>query len=249
MISSDDTIERVSKHDKTVAAIFENPVRANVKWRDIEALFEYHGGEITEGEGSRVRVCLKGRKGDFHRPHPQPDTDKGALKSVRRFLSEAGITMTKIPQQGVFNFGPYRGYHGRAEYDPQSGLWHGEIMGLRDVVTFQGKSIDELAGAFLESVEDHHTFCKSRGEVPERPFSGKFMVRVKPEVHERISVIASSTGVSLNQFVADQLEEVAAKEYPYVKTFIDTGIDSRVSNRTKPRGSRKAGRALKRKVM
>lgn len=92
MVSSDDTIVGVSKHDKTLAAIFADPVRANVKWTDIVALLEAKGAEISEGAGSRVRVSLNGIRAVFHRPHPQPDTDKGALKSVRRFLSEAGVT-------------------------------------------------------------------------------------------------------------------------------------------------------------
>ncbi len=82
----------MSKHKKTLAAIFAEPVRANVKWRDVEALLKAKGAEISEGDGSRVRVFLNGVRAVFHRPHPQPDTDKGALKSVRRFLSEAGIT-------------------------------------------------------------------------------------------------------------------------------------------------------------
>jgi hypothetical protein len=81
----------VSKHDSTLAAILAKPARANVKWADIEALFVYHGGEIIEGDGSRIRVALNGIRANFHRPHPSPDTDKGALKSVRRFLKEAKI--------------------------------------------------------------------------------------------------------------------------------------------------------------
>jgi len=80
-----------ANHRKTLAAIFEKPPRADVRWRDIEALFAALGAEISEGRGSRVRVLLNGAEAVFHRPHPQPVTDKGALKSVRRFLSEAGM--------------------------------------------------------------------------------------------------------------------------------------------------------------
>jgi HicA-like toxin of HicAB toxin-antitoxin system len=81
----------MSGHDKTKAAIFAEPVRATIKWRDIESLLKSLGAEITQGEGSRVRVALNGCKSVFHRPHPSPHTDKGAVKSVRRFLMEAGI--------------------------------------------------------------------------------------------------------------------------------------------------------------
>ncbi|MFM9860163.1 type II toxin-antitoxin system HicA family toxin [Pseudoxanthobacter sp. M-2] len=79
------------RHRATLSAIFAEPVRADVAWRDVEALLIALGGEVTEGRGSRMRVALKGVRAVFHRPHPRKETDKGALKSVRRFLAEAGI--------------------------------------------------------------------------------------------------------------------------------------------------------------
>jgi hypothetical protein len=78
------------KHAKTLDAVFADPVRANIAWSDIEALLIAAGAEISEGRGSRVRVSLDGVDAVFHRPHPQKETDKGALKSVRRYLTEAG---------------------------------------------------------------------------------------------------------------------------------------------------------------
>lgn len=78
------------KHARTLDAVFSNPVRANVLWADVESLLKAAGAEISEGRGSRVRVSLDGVDAVFHRPHPQKETDKGALKSVRRFLTEAG---------------------------------------------------------------------------------------------------------------------------------------------------------------
>ena len=80
-----------SKHRRTLRAIFEDPVRSNVKWSDIEKLLRALGAELTEGSGSRVRIYLNGVRAVFNRPHPEPDTDKGALKSMRRFLSQAGV--------------------------------------------------------------------------------------------------------------------------------------------------------------
>lgn len=79
------------RHRATLQAIFADPVRANIVWRDIEALMQACGEEITEGHGSRVRVALSGVRAVFHRPHPQKETDKGAVRSVRRFLVEAEI--------------------------------------------------------------------------------------------------------------------------------------------------------------
>ena len=80
------------KHRHTLAAIFEEPVRSNIAWRDIEAMCEAIGAEITEGAGSRVRIALNGVRAVFHRPHPHKETDKGAVKSMQRFLKEAGVT-------------------------------------------------------------------------------------------------------------------------------------------------------------
>lgn len=80
-----------SKHRKTLESIFADPVRANVPWVEVESLFQTVGADVSEGRGSRVRVSLNGVDALFYRPHPQKETDKGALKSVRRFLKEAGI--------------------------------------------------------------------------------------------------------------------------------------------------------------
>ena len=80
-----------SKHRKTLEAIFEKPERANIARRDVEVLFIALGAEITEGKGSRVRVALKDVRAVFHRPHPRKETNKGAAKSVRRFLEAAGV--------------------------------------------------------------------------------------------------------------------------------------------------------------
>jgi hypothetical protein len=91
MILYNDTIEPMGKHEKTLSAIFGEPLRSNIKWRDIEALFKHLDAEVTEGSGARVRVALNGVRATFHRPHPKPETGKGALISVRRFLSEAGV--------------------------------------------------------------------------------------------------------------------------------------------------------------
>jgi len=84
------------KHRKTLEAIFDDPVRSNVSWKDIEAMLVAFGAELSEGRGSRVRIYLRGVRAVFHRPHPRPETDKGALKSMRRFLEAAGITQEDL---------------------------------------------------------------------------------------------------------------------------------------------------------
>lgn len=80
-----------SKSARTLAKIFEDPVRSNIKWRDIETMLESYGAMISEGRGSRVRIELNDVHAVFHRPHPAPDTNKGAVKAMRQFLTEAGV--------------------------------------------------------------------------------------------------------------------------------------------------------------
>ena len=81
------------KHQKTLESIFARPVSANIQWRDIEALFVELGAEITEREGSRVAVVLFGEVRVFHRPHPSPNTDKGAVASIRKWLEQHKVSL------------------------------------------------------------------------------------------------------------------------------------------------------------
>jgi hypothetical protein len=80
------------KHDKTLADLFTDPVKSNIRWADVESLLRHLGAETTEGAGSRVRIALNGVRAVFHRPHPSPSVDKGAVKSIRKFFTEAGVT-------------------------------------------------------------------------------------------------------------------------------------------------------------
>ena len=100
----------------------------------------------------------------------------------------------------------YKGYIGHVEFDDEANIFHGEVINLRDVVTFQGESVDELRTAFCESVDDYLAFCEQRGESPEKPYSGKFMIRIEPELHKAVSIRAKTAHKSLNAFVHDALE-------------------------------------------
>jgi hypothetical protein len=84
------------KQIKILKSIFENPVRSDVLCNDIENLLVALGAELSEGRGSRVRIYLNGIRAVFHRPHPRKETDKGALKSMRRFLISAGVDDAEI---------------------------------------------------------------------------------------------------------------------------------------------------------
>lgn len=104
----------------------------------------------------------------------------------------------------------YKGYIAKVEFDDEDNIFHGEVINLRDVITFQGHAVDELRQAFKESVEDYLAFCAERDEQPEKPFSGKFSVRIAPELHRKITIQARTTNKSLNRWISDMLEAATA---------------------------------------
>jgi predicted HicB family RNase H-like nuclease len=100
----------------------------------------------------------------------------------------------------------YKGYQARVDLDENAGVFHGEVINTRDVITFQGSSVDQLKQALEDSVDDYLEFCASRGEEPEKPYSGKFLVRVPPEIHREIMTEAKRQGKSLNAYVLEKLQ-------------------------------------------
>jgi predicted HicB family RNase H-like nuclease len=99
----------------------------------------------------------------------------------------------------------YKGYIAKVEFDDEAGVFFGEVINLRDVITFQGESVTELRLAFEESVEDYLAFCAERGEEPERPYSGKLSLRLDPELHRQITLKARQADISLNNWINDAL--------------------------------------------
>jgi len=102
----------------------------------------------------------------------------------------------------------YKGYVGKVEMDDEAGILHGEVINIRDVITFEGVSVDEIHKAFRESVDDYLDFCAQRGESPEKPFSGKFVVRLPAELHRKAYIQARLADKSLNGWVTDVLQSV-----------------------------------------
>lgn len=103
----------------------------------------------------------------------------------------------------------YKGYSGHVEFDSEAGIFHGEVLDLRDVVTFQGLSVEELEQGFRDSVDDYLEFCESLGDKPEKPFSGRLMIRLPSNLHRRVFVRAKREGKSLNQWIAEHLEKAS----------------------------------------
>jgi predicted HicB family RNase H-like nuclease len=101
----------------------------------------------------------------------------------------------------------HKGYTGRVEFDDEAGLFHGEVLDTRDVITFQGTSVEEIEGAFRDSIDDYLAFCVERGEEPDKPFSGRLMVRVPGRLHRELHLEARRQRKSLNQLIVDRLSK------------------------------------------
>ncbi len=99
----------------------------------------------------------------------------------------------------------YKGYQAKVEFDDDRNLFHGEVLGVRDVITFQGSSVKDLRVALKDSVEDYLAFCKRRGEAPEKAYSGRFLIRLTVKQHQKIAEAARKAGLSLNRWIAARL--------------------------------------------
>lgn len=99
----------------------------------------------------------------------------------------------------------YKGFIGMVEYDSEAKIFHGDIINTRDVITFQGKSVEEIEMAFRDSIEDYIIWCKEELVEPEKPYSGKFNLRLSPEIHKEAAITARKLHMSLNSFVEKAL--------------------------------------------
>lgn len=105
----------------------------------------------------------------------------------------------------------YKGYAAKVEFDDDAMIFHGEVIGVRDVITFQGESVREIEQAFRDSVEDYLEFCKERGEKPDKAFGGKFVVRLTPELHRKIYIAAHRAGASINTWLNENLKQLLSQ--------------------------------------
>ena len=99
----------------------------------------------------------------------------------------------------------YKGYEGAVKFDEEASIFHGEVVNTRDVITFQGISVKELQKAFRDSIDDYLAFCAERGEEPDKPFSGNFVVRISPDLHRNLYTKAKREGKSLNSLIEEKL--------------------------------------------
>lgn len=101
----------------------------------------------------------------------------------------------------------YKGYAGRIKYSAEDHIFYGDVEGLQDKITFEGKSVDELEKDFHEAVDDYLAFCKKFGKNPEKTYKGSFNVRIPPELHKAAAIQATERNISLNQFVSEAIQK------------------------------------------
>ena len=101
----------------------------------------------------------------------------------------------------------YKGYAAKIEYSDEDGCFIGHVAGIKDVVGFHAESVKELRVAFEEAVDDYIATCEKLGQRPQKPYSGKLMLRVPPEIHARAAMMAEAHGMSINQWAADVLSK------------------------------------------
>ena len=111
----------------------------------------------------------------------------------------------------------YKGYTARVEFDAEDEIFFGHLAGINDIVGFHSDTVADLKAAFHEAVDDYVETCAKIGKTPEKPFSGKVMFRVSPEVHAQAALAAELSGKSLNQWAEEALRETAARDLQRLK--------------------------------
>ena len=196
-----------SKHRKTLAALFTDPVSGTIEWAAVESLLLAAGAHVIEGRGSRVRFEKDGEVGTFHRPHPAKEAKRYQVRDVRdvpgpRFSgTHRGKAMTNTMND--------KGYAARIDYDDEDAMFTGRIAGIRDGVGFHAETVEGLREAFHEAVEDYIETCAKIGKEPQKTYSGQVMFRVSPEIHRKAALAAELSGKSLNQWAEEVLDRAA----------------------------------------
>lgn len=104
----------------------------------------------------------------------------------------------------------YKGYIGSVAYSEKDDVFYGKIEGINGLVNFEGQSVQELKDAFHEAVDDYLAYCEDEGIVPDKSYSGVLNVRIAPETHRRIAVLAKQAGISINAFIRETLDHKIA---------------------------------------
>jgi predicted HicB family RNase H-like nuclease len=99
----------------------------------------------------------------------------------------------------------YKGYTGYVVYDDEARIFHGEVVGIRAVITFQGTTVEEIEQALKDSIDDYFDWCEKRGKEPEKAYSGKFNLRMPPDIYVKVVARAAQEGLSINAYILKRL--------------------------------------------
>jgi predicted HicB family RNase H-like nuclease len=164
-----------TKHLKTLEKLYEKPTCADIKWTAIVALLKACGGTISQREGSRMCVKLGHQRAVSCAP---PTKGNGERRRGRcAGISKTGwnYAMTKT------NLLSYKGYIGEVDFDSEAKVFYGRVINTRDPITFQSDNAKRLEDEFRFSIDTYLSFCAELGETPEKPYSGRFVLRLSPE--------------------------------------------------------------------
>ena len=126
-------------------------------------------------------------------------------------IAKSAIDKCCEPQNQAMNKMQYRGYTARIEFDEDDRIFVGHLAGIKDIVGFHGTTVDELERAFHESVDAYIAISEEQGRRPQKPYSGRLMLRVSPEVHSAVATAASIRGKSINQWASEVLGKAASQ--------------------------------------
>ena len=105
----------------------------------------------------------------------------------------------------------YKGYHGLVQFDDEAGIFHGDVVGTRDVVTFQGETVAQIRQAFKDSVNCYLAACAKLGHQPSKPYSGQIEIRIAPDLHRFADEAAAKVGQTLDQWLVDTVARAAVE--------------------------------------
>lgn len=160
----------------------------------------------NKGKTSGSRIIFKNenkRPIMLHKPHPGNIIKEYAMKQVLNDLKEEGL----LKQGGLMNTITYKGYIGSVAFSEKDNVFFGKIEGINGLVNFEGESVKELTEAFHEAVDDYLAYCEEEGIEPHKSYSGSLNIRLSPETHSRIAILAKQAGISINAFIKAAVEK------------------------------------------
>ena len=152
--------------------------------------------------GSRVTFSNGEDYIRLHKPHPRNILKSYQIYDIITILKERGLIMKPS------NYISHKGYTGSVEFSAEDAVFHGKVIGIKSLISFEGDSVASLTEDFFNAVDEYLQFCKENGKEPEKPFKGSFNVRIGPDLHRKAATAASAMNMSLNAYVEEAIRRV-----------------------------------------